>query len=173
MSPLSSVAPALIARARADQVATLYSRWHLTSISMGLGAAILCVVMWDYIAAGAMIGWLALIALNQVWRGALARAWRRVRPGAAAALRWGRYWTIGSTLAGVLWGVAGWVTYPASPPHEALLIVCMFGVALGGLNLTAVYRPSFYGFVLPALVPLIVRVALEVVRLEHDASRQI
>ncbi len=31
---------------------------------------------------------------------------------------------------------------------------------LGGLNLTAVYKPSFYGFVLPALVPLIVRVAL-------------
>ena len=51
--------------------------------------------------------------------------------------------------------------YPASPPHQALLIVCIFGVVLGGLNLTAVYRPSFYGFVLPALVPLIVRVALE------------
>ena len=160
MSPLLSVAPALIARARADQVATLYSRWHLTSISMGLGAIILCVVMWDYVAAGAMTGWLVLIALNQGWRGALARAWRRARPGTAAALRWGRYWTVGSTLAGVLWGVAGWATYPASPPHEALLIVCMFGVALGGLNLTAVYRPSFYGFVLPALVPLIVRVAL-------------
>jgi signal transduction histidine kinase len=160
MSPLSSVAPALIARARADQVATLYSRWHLTSVSMGLGAVILCIVMWDHVAAGAMIGWLVLIALNQGWRGALARAWRRVRPGAAAAFRWGRYWTVGSTLAGVLWGIAGWVTYPASPPHEALLIVCMFGVALGGLNLTAVYRPSFYGFVLPALVPLIVRVAL-------------
>jgi signal transduction histidine kinase len=154
------VAPALIARARADQVATLYSRWHLTSVSMGLGAVILCVVMWDYVAAGAMIGWLALIALNQSWRAVLARAWRRVRPGAAAAFRWGRYWTVGSMLAGALWGVAGWVTYPASPPHEALLIVCMFGVALGGLNLTAVYRPSFYGFVLPALVPLIVRVAL-------------
>src|SRR5438034_5808522 len=160
MSLLSSVAPALIARARADQVATLYSRWHLTSISMGLGAVILCVVMWDYVAAGPMIGWLVLIALNQGWRGALARAWRRVHPGTAAAFRWGRYWTVGSTLAGVLWGIAGWVTYPASPPHEALLIVCMFGVALGGLNLTAVYRPSFYGFVLPALVPLIVRVAL-------------
>ena len=51
--------------------------------------------------------------------------------------------------------------YPPSPPHQALLIVCLFGVVLGGLNLTAVYRPSFYGFVLPALVPLIVRVALE------------
>ena len=50
---------------------------------------------------------------------------------------------------------------PASPAHQALLIVCLFGVVLGGLNLTAVYKPSFYGFVLPALVPLIVRVALE------------
>ena len=39
--------------------------------------------------------------------------------------------------------------------------MCLFGVVLGGLNLTAVYKPSFYGFVLPALVPLIVRVAME------------
>src|SRR4030095_14321289 len=38
-----------------------------------------------------------------------------------------------------------------------LLIVCVFGVVLGGLNLTAVYRPSFYGFALPALVPLVLR----------------
>jgi signal transduction histidine kinase len=50
--------------------------------------------------------------------------------------------------------------YPASTAHEALLIVCLFGVVLGGLNLTAVYKPSFYGFALCALVPLIVRVAL-------------
>ena len=127
---------------------------------MGLGALILCAVMWDYMAAGAMIAWLALIAANQGWRGLLAHAWQRARPGVGAACRWGRYWTVGSTLAGALWGVAGWAAYPASPPHEALLIVCMFGVVMGGLNLTAVYRPAFYGFVLPALLPLIVRVAL-------------
>jgi hypothetical protein len=159
-SPLASVAPSLISRARADQVATLYSRWHLTTLSMGLGGLILCGVMWDYVAGGAMIGWLALIAINQFWRAMLVRAWRRERPGVAASARWGRYWTAGSTLAGTLWGVAGWATYPASPPHEALLIVCMFGVVMGGLNLTSVYRPAFYGFMLPALVPLIARVAL-------------
>ena len=32
-------------------------------------------------------------------------------------------------------------------------------MVLGGIDLTAVYKPSFYGFVLPALAPLIVRVA--------------
>ena len=160
MSPLSSVAPQLIARARADQVATLYARWHLTTLSMGLGAGILCVVMWDHVAAITMAAWLGLIAVNQAWRAALARAWRRTRPGVAAAARWGRYWVAGSMIAGALWGAAGWIAFPGSPPHEALLIVCLFGVVMGGLNLTSVYRPSFYGFVLPALVPLIVRVAL-------------
>ena len=34
-------------------------------------------------------------------------------------------------------------------------------MVLGGLNLTAVYKPSFYGFALAVLVPLIVRVAVE------------
>ena len=63
-------------------------------------------------------------------------------------------------VAGSLWGAAAWVAYPASPAQEALLIVCLFGVALGGLNLTANGRPSFYAFVPPALVPLIGRVAL-------------
>ena len=159
MSPLSSVAPQLVARARADQVATLYARWHLTSLSMGFGALLLCAVMWDHVAVSAMAVWLVLIAVNQTWRAALARAWRQMRPGAAAAMRWGRYWVVGSVLAGALWGAAGWDAFPASPQTESFLIVCLFGVVLGGLNLTAVYRPSFYGFALPALLPLIVRVA--------------
>ena len=159
MLPLSSVPPQLVARARADQVAALYARRHLTSLSMGFGALLLCTVLWDHVAVTAMAVWLALIAINQTWRAALARAWRQRRPGAAAATRWGRYWVVGSVLAGALWGAAGWVAFPDSPQTEALLIVCLFGVVLGGLNLTAVYRPSFYGFVLPALVPLIIRVA--------------
>jgi signal transduction histidine kinase/CheY-like chemotaxis protein len=108
-----------------------------------------------------MAAWVALILANQAWRGLLARAWVREQPGIDATARWGRYWSIGSTLAGALWGCAALVMYPASPAHQALLIVCIFGAVLGGLNLTAVYRPSFYGFALAALFPLIARVALE------------
>ena len=128
----------LLARARADQVATLYTRGHLTSLSMGLGALIFCAVMWREVDFAAMLAWLALIALNQSWRTLLARAWRRARPGIAAAGRWGRYWAAGSMAAGTLWGAAAWVAFPASPAQETLLIVCLFGVVLGGLNLTAV-----------------------------------
>jgi signal transduction histidine kinase/ActR/RegA family two-component response regulator len=150
-----------VARARADEVAMLYASWHRTTLSMLLGALILWGVFWQQVAWVPMACWLLLVIANQGWRALLTRAWQHAQPGRDAALRWGRYWTLGSVLSGGLWGAASILLFPASPPHQALLIVCLFGVVLGGLNLTAVYKSSFYGFVLPALLPLIGRVALE------------
>jgi signal transduction histidine kinase/CheY-like chemotaxis protein len=154
----TTIPPALASRALADQVATLYRSWRQTTTSMLLGALILWIVLRDQIPVAAMVAWVAAIVANQAWRGLVAAAYWRTRPDAAAASRWGWRWAVGSTLAGSLWGVAAVAFYPQSPAHQALLIVCLFGVVLGGLNLTAVYKPSFYGFVLTALLPLIVRV---------------
>ena len=161
MAPLAGVAPALIARARVDQVATIYASWTRTTTSMLLGALLLGIAMWSVVPAALLAGWLALVLLNQLWRWRLTLAWRRAGPGPGASRRWGNYWAIGSGTAGALWGLAAVTMFPTSAAHQALLIVCLFGVVLGGLNLTAVWRPSFYGFVLPALVPLILRVAWE------------
>lgn len=161
MPPLAGCAPALVERARADQIAMAYASWPRTTASMLLGGALLATAMWTQVAPTWWLAWFALVALNQWWRWRLTLAWRRANPGPAAIARWGRYWAIGSGLGGALWGLAAVVAFPDSQAHQALLIVCLFGVALGGLNLTAVWRPSFYGFVLPALLPLIVRVAWE------------
>jgi len=157
----TAFAPQLLVHARADQIATLYRSWHRTTASMILGALILCGVLWEQEVAWAMAAWVAAILVNQAWRGVLARAYRLAQPAASDAARWGVYWAVGSTLAGALWGAAAVWMFPTSPSYQALFIVCQFSVILGGLNLTAVYKPSFYGFVLAALVPLIARVAIE------------
>lgn len=154
-------APSPLARARADQVATLYASWPRTTASMLFGGALFCTAMWGQAPPALMAAWLALVVANQGWRRLLVRAWRRAHPGPSAMRRWGCYWSVGSTAAGSLWGIAAITMFPGSPAHQALSIVCLFGVVLGGLNLTAVYKPSFYGFVLPALVPLILRVGSE------------
>jgi len=159
MPPLAGVAPTLVARARADQVALAYASLPRTTLSMLLGAVLLGIAMWSVTPPTVMACWVALVVVNQLARWRLTVAWRRARPGDDAVVRWGHYWAAGSTIAGALWGGAAVAMYPDSPAHQALLIVCLFGVVLGGLNLTAIWRPSFYGFVLPALVPLIVRVA--------------
>jgi signal transduction histidine kinase/FixJ family two-component response regulator len=158
---IAAIAPPLLAHARADQIASLYRSWHRTTVSMVLGALILCGVLWDQELGWTMGVWFAAILCNQAWRGLLARAYRRAQPVVADAWRWGAYWAVGSTIAGALWGAAAIAMFPASAPYQALFIVCQFSVILGGLSVTAVYRPSFYGFVLAVLVPLIVRVALE------------
>ena len=158
---IASIAPPLLALARADQIDSLYRSFHRTTLSMVLGSLILCGVLWDQEAGSTMGAWLAVILANQVWRAVLARAYRRAQPGVADAARWGAYWTVGATIAGALWGAAAVAMFPASAPYQALFIVCQFSVILGGLSLTAVYRPSFYGFVLAVLLPLIARVALE------------
>ncbi len=161
MAALRAVASHFVERARAEEVAMLYEGYSRTTLSMLLGVAILCAVLGDGVAQPLLGAWLLLVLANQAWRGALARRWRRAQPGIAASARWGRYWTLGSASAGALWGLASVAMFPESAPRQALMIVCVFGVVLGGLNLTAVYKPSLYGFALPALLPLTVRVALE------------
>ncbi len=159
---LNPLAPRLLQRARADQIATLFSQWPVATGSMVLGAAILTTVMWGTVSPQWFAAWMGAIIVNQAWRLWLVRRYRDVAPEPERRARWGRVWALGSTLAGALWGVAGVVLFvPGDPGHQALLIVCLFGVILGGINLTAVYKASFYGFVLPALVPLIARVAME------------
>jgi two-component system, sensor histidine kinase len=162
MPSLTALAPRLVQRARADQIATLFTQWPVATGSMILGATILSTVMWGTVAPRLFAAWMGAIILNQAWRLWLVRRYRAAAPEPARRAQWGRVWAVGSALAGALWGVAGVVLFlPGDPGHQALLIVCLFGVILGGINLIAVYKASFYGFVLPALVPLIVRVAME------------
>src|SRR5215831_9999811 len=162
MASLRALDPPLLRRARAEQIATLYTQWSRTTMSMVLGGVILMAVMWRAASHAALGIWFAAILANQAWRLVLARRYRLATPAPVERERWGYAWALGSTFAGSLWGVAGVLWFiPGDPGHQALLIVCLFGVILGGLNLTTVFKPAFYGFVLPALLPPIVRVALE------------
>src|SRR5450755_2320139 len=142
---LNAFAPRLLQRARADQIATLFTQWPVATGSMVLGATILITVMWGTVAPGLFAAWMGAIVLNQAWRLWLVRRHRAAAPQPAERAWWGRAWATGSMLAGSLWGVAGVVLFvPGDPGHQALLIVCLFGVILGGINLTAVYKASFY-----------------------------
>jgi len=162
MPSSTALDPRLIRRARADQIATLFTQWGRTTSSMALGGLILCAVMWNVAPHDELLLWFVAILINQGWRYELARRYRAAAPEPTKRESWGRAWAIGSTIAGALWGAAGvlWFVH-GDIGHQALLIVCLFGVVMGGVNLTSVYKPTLYGFVLPTLAPLILRVALD------------
>ena len=106
--------------------------------------------------------WLALIVANQAWRGLLARAWTRRQPGAR------RDAPLGPLLVGRVHD-RGRAVGPRGDRRcfrrRRRTRRCSSSASSASCWAASTSRPStgpsFYGFVLPALVPLIVRVALE------------
>ena len=84
MPSLTALPPRLLARARADQIATLFTQWPLTTASMLLGALILTVVMWGTASPRLFAAWMgaiqrwAITSSIQPGRGVRAERPRRV-----------------------------------------------------------------------------------------------
>ncbi len=146
-----AIAPRLLAHARADQVATLYGRGTGRPRRWCSARSSCAACCGSRSRRWSMAVWFAAILANQAWRGVLARAYRRAQPAVADARALGTL--LGRRLDARRRAVGRRRRrdVPASPSYQALFIVCLFSVILGGLNLTAVYKPSFYGFVLAAL----------------------
>jgi hypothetical protein len=119
---------------------------------MLLGASILTAIMWGTAPPLAFALWLCAIGANQAWRYRLARRYLAAVPEPPERERWGHAWALGSALAGALWGAGAVVLFVRGDiGHQALLIVCLFGVLTTDGRISAVVLRV----TLPALVPLI------------------
>jgi len=162
---MSATLPALAnldARIRAEQIRMLYRQLPTSVAGAMVGALLL---------AGTMIGqrplwligaWLACMAANQAWRTVLYLRNRNAVLDARDAGRAGALWATGSGISGVLWGLAAFVFFVSGEAvHQTVLTIIVFGVTAGAVPLIASHAPSFYVFVFPALLPFVVRNAME------------
>jgi signal transduction histidine kinase len=153
---------AIDAQVRLQQVRLLYSQLPTSTGGTMVGALLLAAVMWGIAPANAIVGWFACMAANQGWRYWLYLRWRRTGIEAADIDRAANYWALGSLLSGCLWGLATLLFFiPGSPVYQAFLFVLIFAVTSAAVLLIGAHLPSFYVFVLPALVPIVVRNVIE------------
>jgi len=147
---------------RTDLIATIYS--HIPRSSLGVSAGALTVAwgMWGQVAHATLVVWLAAIGAVLLWRLALYRAFSGATPDRGRTSLWERRWTLSTAVHGSIWGSGALVMYvPGSPEHQALLLVALFAISTAAVPLIGRYLPSLYAFVLPVLLPIIVRLALE------------
>jgi signal transduction histidine kinase len=150
------------AQVRLQQVRLLYSQLPTSTGGTIVGALLLAAVMWDIAPSNAIAGWFACMAANQGWRYWLYLRWRRTGIELADIDRAANYWALGSLLSGCLWGLATLLFFiPDSPVYQAFLFVLIFAVTSAAVLLIGAHLPSFYAFVLPALVPIVVRNVIE------------
>ena len=153
---------ALADRVEREAVQALYAQGPMVS---GVGLVVGALLAWmlsTRVPDAPLLAWYLAFAALQVGRLALCRAWRRAAEDDRDAKRWGRRFQWSMIAGGAGWGVLSLIGFaPGDPLGQALLLNVLAGLAAGSISATAYHLPTLVGYLLPMLVPLIARVAME------------
>jgi PAS domain S-box-containing protein len=145
----------------AEQVRLLYGGLPLALFSNVLLATLLVVVLWQVSSPVLVIAWLILMGGVLAWRGGTYLFYRRTDPNKPLHGRLGRF-RAGAIASGVVWGAAALVLFPANEiTHQVLLAFVLAGISAGAITSLAADRVSALGFIVPALLPLVLNFGLE------------
>ncbi|HEY0665037.1 MAG TPA: EAL domain-containing protein [Gallionella sp.] len=145
-----------------EQTKLLYVTLAASLTISTLLALILTGVQRDAIPAPVLSGWLAAIAAVLLARLALLVAWQRNARGQADIPRWLNRFRAGAIANGIVWGAGAWLLFPAGDVlHQVLLAFILAGLCAGAVASLAIDRLSMFGFMVPALAPLIARFTVE------------
>lgn len=147
---------------RAAQIRFLYRQLPRSFIGNMIGALVLSIVLIGERPLWMIATWFACITVNQVIR--LVRYFQErkrdfVTPNLDHAAL---FWASGAFVSGALWGATAFLFFISGhETNQALLAILVFGAAAGAVPMIGSHMPSFYFFVLPALLPFIVRNLME------------
>ena len=143
-------------RVRTEQLRLLYGAPVVLLINI-VNASITVAVLHRIYSTWAILCWLGVVVtvvgcrLLVWWRFKSATHDKEVAP------KWGRYFVIGSTLTGCVWGVLASVIFMSDDPVYYVFVAFLLGGMVAGATLRdAAYLPAFYGFALAAAGPAIV-----------------
>jgi signal transduction histidine kinase/ActR/RegA family two-component response regulator len=144
---------------RGEQIRTLYDQSGPVLIANVVNASVIAAALWSSAAPPALLlTWPAAMAVMAAGRLELRRRYRRTRPGAEQAGRWGALFAAGSAVAGVLWGTAAALLFDsAGALSQILLTFAVGGMGAAAAGTLAAHLPAFFAFLIPALVPLAAR----------------
>lgn len=146
----------------AERVRHLYRLSRAGYFGTAIIAAIVTFTIWDAVHNALLAGWFSLVLVITLGRYLLYRAYIAAPGADAAAESWAQRFLVGAVAMGGMWGILGSALFPAaSVPHQFLVIFIIGGMSMSAAVALAPVRRIFYGFTLPALVPLIVTLFLQ------------
>lgn len=142
----------------AEQVRQLYSHGALGLAATVAGSAVVALLLHDFVSGPPLITWLAAINLITACRYYLIVRYRKTTVPIGGAKRWEKLFTAGVALSGIAWGLPAIILFPAeSIPHQAFICFMIGGMAIGAAITYSMVVRSALLFILPALIPLIIR----------------
>jgi signal transduction histidine kinase/CheY-like chemotaxis protein len=149
-------------RILAGVIASVHQQVPRSVLGSVVGSSAVLAVFWPSHDKALLLAWFIAMLVESMVRLRMTQAFRQARIDADNVQSWATRWVAQAAVAGVLWGVAGWLFFlPADPLKQLVLITVVLGVAFGSLTLYAAYRPALFVFLPVALLPLIVRMLAE------------
>jgi PAS domain S-box-containing protein len=152
----------LDALVRAEQVRGLYSKGVLPFFTNIINGSVVAYVLWDRADHFWLLAWLGTLSAVTLVRIGLWLNYHRRAPGMVDAATWGRVFTVGTCLVGIIWGMGGALLYPQGDlGGQMLLLFVLAGMVAGATGLMATLPAAFRAFALPALAPIAVRLVID------------
>lgn len=152
---------ALPARVYVEQIKLLYRNLPVGMFATQVIAFILLTVQWSVIDHGVLLTWFSVATLSVLSRMGLFAVYRRTHLTQANARRWATWFTIGTVLAGIIWGSAGIFLFSGEQSHQVFVIFILAGMTAGAVvSFSALWKVGLI-FILFTLTPLSVRLLIE------------
>jgi hypothetical protein len=140
---------------QAEQVRSLFRQMPIALSVNLVNAALVAIVLTPLATRSLVAPWFASVALVTIGRGILWLSYRRSPAQPDRAARWSGLATLGSLLAGLTWGIGGFILFPVLPaPGQLLLIIVMGGMSAGAMAMSATHLPSLLAFLLANGLPM-------------------
>jgi len=119
-------------------------------------------VLWDVVGNFVLVSWVVAIFILNSYRAFVFRQYAKSDKNILNINRWAIYFTFLVFLSGSLWGFSGYrFIQEGQPLINAFVILISMGVVAGTIPWQSSYVPAITTFMLTALLPLSLRLALE------------
>jgi diguanylate cyclase (GGDEF)-like protein/PAS domain S-box-containing protein len=162
-NPVATAAPAERGQTAAaifsEQVRLLYRLSRPDYVDTLAVAFITTFGLWHVVPRLPLVGWFGLVIVITAARFVAYRQYLNRDPPAQAAGTWATRFVIGAVAMGAAWGALGSLLLPPGEiEYQILIVFAIVAMIASSLVMLTPVRSAFLGFMLPALLPLIVTV---------------
>ena len=138
------------------RVEALYDHSVIPVAVMLCGALMLVFVLWEKSNAMPLLSWFFVLLLVTIARFVNVYRYRISYKVPEQYIRWLNRYIIGTVLSGMIWGSAVFVFITGNNLiGVGIISMFMLVVAAGSIGIYSIFQRTYYGFNLPAIVPLI------------------
>ena len=159
---MSIFGPAPDDRIRFLQVETLYKNSPVVFFANIVNTSLFILVLWSEVNTTWLLIWGVVMMLLTSVRSIIAWYYWREEDRENTIDKWLHWFIVPALVSGLTWGLAGYTFYlPEGGVYQAFLVIFLLGIAAGSMAFLSSHIPTFYGFFMLLMFPLIIRMFQE------------